>query len=59
MNGFNKSRKDQVSKLNSYRTYEIKLIHKYGVEWRREMTVEEETELEKKKNKVDWTLLSI
>lgn len=59
MKGFNTTKEDAIDRLNFYRAYENELIHRYGVDWRREMTVEEETELESRKNQVDWKLLGV
>lgn len=59
MKGFNETREEVVNNLNYYRAYENELLHRYGVEWRRDMSIEEETELEARKNKVNWKVLGI
>ena len=59
MEGFENARDDAINDLNYYRSYENELIHRYGVKWKKEISIEEETELESRKNRVDWKLLGI
>jgi len=59
MKGFEETREDAVNNLNFYRAFENEMIHKYGLGWKKELSIEEETELNARKNKVNWVLLGI
>lgn len=59
MNKYKTTREIEIDKLNKYRGYENLLLHKYGVDWKRELSIEEETKLEQLKNNINWKGLKI
>ncbi len=59
MNGFDMTRDKKLRRLIDFRSYENAMQRKYGIKWKRLISVEEETELEKKRNLVDWSKLGI
>lgn len=59
MKSFEIEKNDALNDLKFYRAYENELIHRYGINWNHLASTEEITELEARKNKVDWQNLQI